>query len=101
MPHATDRFWQQSTMATRSKQERGTTTTTLPLIMADDDAADRASQEIKALIRRLDPNHSSHKDRIRRLNKFRNFVTGEGVRRTIDEVCRLIAVCESVVVLTP
>ncbi|KAG7369675.1 exocyst complex component Sec5 [Nitzschia inconspicua] len=45
--------------------------------MADEDAADRASQEIKALLRRLDPKDSSHKDRIRRLNKFRNFVTGE------------------------
>ena len=42
----------------------------------DDDGADRASQEIKALLKRLDPNKSSHKDRIRRLNKFRNFVTG-------------------------
>ena len=51
--------------------------------MADEDAADRASQEIKALIRRLDPNSSSHKDRIRRLNKFRNFVTGEGVSSTV------------------
>ena len=46
----------------------------------EEDAADRASQEIKALIRRLDPRDSSHKDRIRRLNKFRNFVTGDGVR---------------------
>jgi hypothetical protein len=45
----------------------------------EEDAADKASQEIKALIRRLDPRDSSHKDRIRRLNKFRNFVTGEGV----------------------
>eukprot|EP00934_Nitzschia_sp_Nitz4_P003172 Nitzschia sp. Nitz4//scaffold44_size153857//100498//104314//NITZ4_002734-RA/size153857-augustus-gene-0.22-mRNA-1//-1//CDS//3329552196//3162//frame0 len=46
--------------------------------MADDDAAERASYEIKALIRRLDPKDSSHNDRIRRLKKFRNFVTGEG-----------------------
>jgi DNA polymerase sigma len=45
----------------------------------EDDAADRATQEIKELIRRLDPRDSSHKDRIRRLNKFRNYVTGEGV----------------------
>jgi hypothetical protein len=45
----------------------------------DEDAADRASQEIKALIKRLHPKESSHKDRIRRLNKFRNFVGGEGV----------------------
>ena len=48
----------------------------------EDDAADRASQEIKALLRRLDPKDSSHKDRIRRLNKFRNFVTGEGASKT-------------------
>ena len=45
--------------------------------MAEEDAAERASQEIKALLRRLDPKDSSHKDRIRRLNKFRNYVTGE------------------------
>ena len=45
--------------------------------MADEDAAERATQEIKALLRRLDPNSSTHKDRIRRLNKFRNYVTGE------------------------
>jgi len=45
--------------------------------MADEDAAERATQEIKALLKRLDPKDSSHKDRIRRLNKFRNFVTGE------------------------
>ena len=44
--------------------------------MDDGDNADRASQEIKALLKRLDPNKGSHKDRIRRLNKFRNFVTG-------------------------
>lgn len=43
--------------------------------MADEDAAEKATQEIKALLRRLDPKDSSHKDRIRRLNKFRNFVT--------------------------
>ena len=45
--------------------------------MAEEDAAERATQEIKALLRRLDPKDSSHKDRIRRLNKFRNYVTGE------------------------
>lgn len=58
--------------------------------MADEDAAERASQEIKALIRKLDPKDSSHKDRIRRLSKFRNFVTGEGVRNAmqINDDCR-------------
>jgi hypothetical protein len=49
----------------------------------EEDAADRASQEIKALLRRLDPDKTSHKDRIRRLNKFRNFVAGEGVSTEI------------------
>lgn len=44
--------------------------------MAEEDAADRAAQEIRALCRKLDPRNTSHKDRIRRLNKFRNFVTG-------------------------
>jgi hypothetical protein len=44
--------------------------------MAEEDAAERATQEIKALLKRLDPKDSSHKDRIRRLNKFRNYVTG-------------------------
>ena len=47
--------------------------------MAEEDAAERASQEIKALVRRLDPEKTSHKDRIRRLNKFKNFVSGEAV----------------------
>ena len=47
--------------------------------MADDDPAERASQEIKALVRRLDPEKTSHKDRIRRLTKFKNFVSGDGV----------------------
>lgn len=50
----------------------------------EDDAADRASQEIRDLVRRLDPRDSSHKDRIRRLNKFRNFVTGDGVSRSTE-----------------
>lgn len=47
--------------------------------MADqqEDAAEVATQQIKALLKRLDPKDSSHKDRIRRLNKFRNYVTGE------------------------
>lgn len=44
----------------------------------EEDAADRASQEIKALLRRLDPDKTSHKDRIRRLTKFKYFVSGEG-----------------------
>jgi len=39
--------------------------------------ADRTSIEIKVLLKNLDPTKTSikHKDRLRRLNKFRNFVT--------------------------
>ena len=40
--------------------------------------ADRSTIEIKILLKNLDPNKSSsikHKDRLRRLNKFRNYVT--------------------------
>lgn len=40
--------------------------------------ADRSTFEIKILLKNLDPNKSSsikHKDRLRRLNKFRNYVT--------------------------
>ena len=55
----------------------------------DDDIADRASQEIKELIRKLDPRHSSHNDRSRRLTKFRNFVTGEGVSVDHHQTFRL------------
>ena len=50
--------------------------------MAEEDAAERATYEIKALLKRLDPNDNSHKDRIRRLNKFRNYVTGESTAGT-------------------
>lgn len=45
--------------------------------MAEEDAAEIATHHIRALLKRLDPKDSSHKDRIRRLNKFRNYVTGE------------------------
>ena len=39
--------------------------------------ADRSSIEIKVLLKNLDPSNAKikHKDRLRRLNKFRNFVT--------------------------
>jgi hypothetical protein len=38
--------------------------------------ADRSSIEIKDLLRKLHPSstNNNHKDRIRRLNKFRNYV---------------------------
>lgn len=47
--------------------------------MEEEDTADRANQEIKALLRRLDPDKTVHKDRVRRLQKFKNFVVGEHV----------------------
>ena len=38
-------------------------------------SADRSSIEIKDLLRKLHPSsNNNHKDRIRRLNKFRNYV---------------------------
>jgi len=39
--------------------------------------ADRSSIEIKVLLKNLDPTKTNlkHKDRLRRLNKFRNYVT--------------------------
>lgn len=36
--------------------------------------ADRSSMEIKDLLRKLHPDRGNHKDRIRRLNKFRNYI---------------------------
>ncbi|KAL9181123.1 hypothetical protein ACHAXT_009928 [Thalassiosira profunda] len=41
--------------------------------------ADRSSIEIKVLLKNLDPHKASlkHKDRLRRLNKFRNYVTAK------------------------
>jgi len=47
--------------------------------MADDRGADRSSVEIKTLIRKLHPSRGNHKDRIRQLNKFRNYVIGDRV----------------------
>jgi hypothetical protein len=65
----------------------------------DEDAANRASQEIKALCRRLDPANGSHKDRIRRLNKFRNFVSGEGVSKVLLVLVLVLMVMMLVLVL--
>jgi hypothetical protein len=44
---------------------------------------DRSSIEIKSLLRKLHPDKGNHKDRIRRLGKFRNYVMGDGVRNTV------------------
>lgn len=54
--------------------------------MAEEDPADMASKEIKSLIHKLDPDKSSHKDRIRKFNKFRNFVHPEGVSACLSVV---------------
>lgn len=43
--------------------------------MSSPPSADRSSIEIKDLLRKLHPSsNNNHKDRIRRLNKFRNYV---------------------------
>ena len=39
-----------------------------------DKSAERSSIEIKDLLRKLHPERGNHKDRIRRLNKFRNYI---------------------------
>jgi hypothetical protein len=44
---------------------------------------ERSSIEIKTLIRKLHPDQSNHKDRLRRINKFRNYVLGDSVRGTL------------------
>ncbi|KAL3817074.1 hypothetical protein ACHAXA_000124 [Cyclostephanos tholiformis] len=57
--------------------------------MAD---AERSSIEIKVLLRNLDPNKSSikHKDRIRRLNKFRDYVTARPPPEFYDDDYNLL-----------
>lgn len=49
--------------------------------------AERSSIEIKDLLRKLHPSAGSHKDRIRRLNKFRNYVAPSASVRTRVCVC--------------
>jgi hypothetical protein len=39
---------------------------------------DRSAIEVKALLRRLHPKAGNHKDRIRRIGKFRNYINGDG-----------------------
>lgn len=47
--------------------------------MGDAAGPDRSSVEVKALLRKLDPKTgSSHKDRVRLLNRFRNYAEGGG-----------------------
>jgi len=41
---------------------------------SNDKSAERSSVEIKDLLRKLHPDRGNHKDRIRRLNKFRNYL---------------------------
>ena len=40
---------------------------------------DRSSIEVKALLRRLHPKAGNHKDRVRRISKFRNYINGDSV----------------------
>jgi hypothetical protein len=48
----------------------------LIIMSSDDRGAERSSVEIKTLVRKLHPKRGNHKDRIRSLNKFRNYVIG-------------------------
>lgn len=43
--------------------------------MTDEKNADRSSIEIKQLLRKLHPDKGNHKDRIRCLNRFRNYIS--------------------------
>ena len=54
------------------------TTRTLDPHMADEKNADRSSIEIKTLLRKLHPDRGNHRDRVRALTKFRNYVLGGG-----------------------
>lgn len=44
--------------------------------MSDEKNADRSSIEIKTLLRKLHPDRGNHRDRVRALTKFRNYVIG-------------------------
>lgn len=44
-----------------------------------DESAQRSAIEVKALLRRLHPKAGNHKDRIRRISKFRNYINGDSV----------------------
>eukprot|EP00957_Ditylum_brightwellii_P122990 9377613-Ditylum_brightwellii.AAC.1 len=45
------------------------------------DDPERSTVEIKSLLRKLDPKYgSNHKDRIRRIEKFRTYVTGKNFK---------------------
>ena len=46
--------------------------------MTDEKNADRSSIEIKTLLRKLHPDRGNHRDRVRALTKFRNYVMGGG-----------------------
>lgn len=51
----------------------------VPTARMGDAGPDRSSVEVKALLRKLDPKTgSSHKDRVRLLNRFRNYAEGGG-----------------------
>lgn len=67
--------------------------------MSDIDIADRANEEIKALLRRLDPDRTVHKDRVRRLQKFKNFVVGENVSFTKGLNLFHLVLCVSVMLI--
>ena len=47
---------------------------------------EKSAIEVKALLRRLHPKAGNHKDRIRRISKFRNYINSDSVR-SITTVC--------------
>lgn len=56
--------------------------------------AERSSLEVKDLLRKLHPSSGNHKDRIRRLNKFRNYVQpSSSVVRACVRAFEFIVVC--------
>lgn len=59
--------------------------------MADDRGADRSSIEVKTLVRKLHPQRGNHNDRIRQLNKFRNYVIADRVSASVVLLLIIIA----------
>ena len=55
--------------------------------MADDEDADRSTQEIQVLLRNLDPRSGNkHRDRVKRINKFRDYVSGHSNTNDQNEI---------------
>ena len=68
--------------------------------MGDTAGPDRSSVEVKALLRKLDPKTgSSHKDRVRLLNRVRHYAEGGGGGKgDVSVMCSIIGCCISLAV---